>query len=111
MVILENTGLRDSDIRRIQDTFAKFEQIEQAILYGSRALGTYRPASDIDLTLVGKNLDLAALQAIDSELDDLYLPYKFDISVLAEIENPDLINHIERFGKVFYSKNDRNPIL
>ncbi|MBU1171821.1 MAG: hypothetical protein KKD44_19885 [Proteobacteria bacterium] len=38
------------------------------------------------------------------EIDDLLLPYSFDISIFADIDNPDLIDHIKRVGMIFYEK-------
>ncbi len=95
-------GLKDKHIKAINSVFSKYPQIEKAILYGSRAKGNYRNGSDIDLTLVGDTLDLSILFKIETELDDLLLPYKIDLSVLYKIENPDLEEHIERVGIVFY---------
>ena len=97
-----NTGLNNSDIERIQHVFALYPQVEKVILYGSRAKGTYKPASDIDLTLVGTHLDLSIQQKIENELDDLLLPYKFDISIYHQILNKELVEHIERVGKVIW---------
>jgi AhpD family alkylhydroperoxidase len=77
---------------------------ETGILYGSRAKGTFKPASDIDLTLTGPDLDLTILQILETELDDLLLPYKIDLSIFHKITNPDLVEHITRVGKTVYSK-------
>ena len=52
-------GLKDIHINKIQSVFENYSNIEKAILYGSRAKGNYRNGSDIDLTLVGENLDLS----------------------------------------------------
>ena len=71
-------------------------------MYGSRAKGNYTAGSDIDITLKGEELDLEQLNKINIDLDDLLLPYTFDLSILHQIANPDLIEHIERVGKVFY---------
>ena len=49
-------------------------EVEAAILYGSRALGRHRPASDIDLALIGPALNATALARIDADRDDLLLP-------------------------------------
>ncbi len=98
-------GLKNETIEKIQKVFSKHPEIDEAILYGSRAKGTYRYNSDIDLSLKGKqSLDLTLLQKIEIELDDLLLPYKIDLSVFDSISNEDLIDHINRVGKVFYKK-------
>ena len=41
-------------------------------------------------------------------IDELLLPYIFDVSILNDLTNPDLIDHIERVGKTFY---ERTPDL
>ena len=55
----------------IRQMLASHLEVEAAILYGSRALGCHRPASDIDLTLIGSTISAAALARIDADLDDL----------------------------------------
>ena len=97
-------GLKDFHIKKIQAVFANYKCIEKAMLYGSRAKGNYQNGSDIDITLVGENLDLSTLFKIENEIDDLLLPYKTDISIFHQIENPDLVDHINRVGKVIYEK-------
>lgn len=97
-------GLEQKDIQKINTVFNKYPAIEKVILYGSRAMGNYKPHSDIDLALKGKNLNLKEQFTIETELDDLLLPYKMDISIYHKIENQDLINHIDRVGKVFYDR-------
>ncbi len=99
-------GLKDSDVDRIKVVFTHFAEVEKAILYGSRAKGNFRPASDIDLTLVGESLNLSVLNRIEAQLDDLLLPYTFDISILAQISNTDLQEHIQRVGLEFYKRNN-----
>ena len=97
-------GLKETHINAIQSVFKNHSSIVKAVLYGSRAKGNYRNGSDIDITLIGENLDLSTLLRIENELDELFLPYKIDVSIFHKIENPDLIEHINRVGIVFYEK-------
>lgn len=97
-------GLKETHIDSIKTVFRNFDRVEKAILYGSRAKGNYKNGSDIDFTLVGNELDLTTLLKIENELDDLLLPYKIDLSIFHKIENPELIEHINRVGVVFYIK-------
>lgn len=97
-------GLTPGQITAIQEVFRHHGKIGKAILYGSRAKGTYRPGSDIDLTLQGEDLSFSDLVRIANELDDLLLPFNIDLSILQSIENPDLIAHINRVGVDFYDK-------
>lgn len=102
-------GLKESTIRRINAVFAGHPQIEQVILYGSRAKGNYRRGSDLDLTIKGERVTLSEMMKIETELDDLLLPYKIDLSLLHKINDADLIDHIVRVGAVFYDKQDATP--
>jgi type I restriction enzyme S subunit len=95
-------GLKEQHINAINSVFLIYPQIKKAILYGSRAKGNYRNGSDIDITLVGDDLNLTILFKIETELDDLLLPYKIDLSIFNQIENTDLIEHIQRVGKDFF---------
>ena len=50
-------GLKEDTIKQMEAVFAKFPTIEKIILYGSRAKGNFRDGSDIDITLIGNDLD------------------------------------------------------
>jgi hypothetical protein len=56
------------------------------------------------MVLKGPELNLKLLNKISIDLDDLLLPYTFDLSLYHQINNPDLIEHIKRVKKVFYKK-------
>lgn len=101
---MTNTGLNNLDIKRIQSVFNLHPEIEKVILFGSRAKGNYKAASDIDLTLVGNSLTLTIQQEIELELDDLLLPYKFDISIYHTLSSTELVDHINRVGQLFFQK-------
>lgn len=97
-------GLKEEVIGKINGVFRKYPEIDLAILYGSRAKGEYKAASDIDLTLIGDLLSESILTKVNLELDDLLLPYLIDLSILSHIQNSDLLDHINRVGKEFYKK-------
>ncbi len=99
-------GLDDSVIEKICSVFARFPVLEKAVLYGSRAKGNYREGSDIDLTLYGDDLSEHDLFNIADALDDLLLPYMFDLSIFSNLDHAKLREHIERVGIVFYKKGD-----
>jgi predicted nucleotidyltransferase len=89
-----------------QGGLARYPQVELAVLYGSRAIGRHRPASDIDLTLVGRDLDASTLAGIEADLDDLLLPWMIDLSSFSDLNHPPLLVHIERVGQVFYRRGE-----
>ena len=101
---LQASGLPDSAVAALRQVLARHPEVEAAILYGSRALGRHRPASDIDLTLIGPAISAAALARIDAELDDLLLPWMIDLSALGAIRHPGLLAHIERVGVELYRR-------
>ncbi|GHT35016.1 hypothetical protein AGMMS49574_23530 [Bacteroidia bacterium] len=103
-------GLKETDIEQIREVLASYSEVEQAILYGSRAKGNFKPASDIDLTLKGNLLNLTIQYKIENDLDDLLLPYKMDISIFHQISNPDLVDHINRVGQVLYERHPQVEI-
>ena len=96
-------GLKDMEIKALRDVLASVPEVEEANIYGSRARGTNRKFSDIDMTLKGDNLTYLQLALLDAKIDDLYLPYFVDLSLYSMIKNMDLIASIEREGKVLYS--------
>lgn len=103
-------GLSEQVIAQIHTVLRKYPQVRRALLYGSRAKGCYKPGSDIDLTLVGgDDLTLDVLYRIAWELDDLLLPYTFDLSIFHRIDDPDVIDHIRRAGVVFYDRERLAP--
>lgn len=97
-------GLKTEVIQDISKIFRNHPEVEKVILYGSRAKGNFKPASDIDLCLQGSTLDLTVLNKISWELDDLLLPYTFDLSIYHQLNSSDLLDHIQRVGVLFYSK-------
>jgi predicted nucleotidyltransferase len=97
-------GLSETTVQKISSIFARFPAVEKVVLYGSRAKDTYKTGSDIDLTLFGTTLTTNQLLQIMDALDDLLLPYTIDLSIFAQLNHPELKEHIERVGKVFYDK-------
>lgn len=100
----EAIGLPATALAAIQQVLARHPEVDVAVLYGSRALGCHRPASDIDLTLIGPAISSDSLGRIEAELDDLLLPWMIDLSSLAELQHPALLAHIERAGVELYRR-------
>ncbi|MGN1240091.1 MAG: nucleotidyltransferase domain-containing protein [Paludibacteraceae bacterium] len=96
-------GISDMAYSRIQDALQSVPAIKRAIIYGSRARGDFRNGADIDLTLDGDGLQKTDLYRLYHLLDDLLLPYRFDLSIHDEIRNQALLHNIQRDGQVFYS--------
>lgn len=95
-------GLQDAVIEKIAAVLADYPSIKQATIFGSRAKGNFRSASDIDLALVGPGITLEILNKVSSRLDDLLIPVVFDLAIYDNIINQDLLDHIQRVGQVIY---------
>ena len=101
-------GLKDIEISALREVLASVPEVEEAIIYGSRARGTNRVFSDIDITLKGSDLTYLQLALLDAKIDDLYLPYFVDLSLFSMLHDEDLIASIEHEGQVLYNSNDLN---
>ena len=99
-------GLPESAIAKICAVFAAHPEIEQAVLYGSRAKGNFKPGTDIDLTLFGSDLSHELLLDLLVELDDLLLPWMIDLSLFASLNHPALQEHITGAGVLFYQRQE-----
>ena len=104
MTLADRSGLRQETIEAIRSVFRNCSDVESVILYGSRAVGTFKPGSDIDLTIRGE-VSLSQLLCLEELLDALLLPYKIDLSIQSKIDNPQLIEHINRVGIAFYERD------
>lgn len=96
-------GLSDTQFSTIVCHLSKFPEIEVAMIFGSRALGTYKKSSDIDIAIMGENARSALASHIQFYLEEeTDLPYFCDIVAFCDIDNDALIKHIEQHGKVIY---------
>jgi predicted nucleotidyltransferase len=100
----QSFGLPGRSLCTLLRILASHGAVEQAIVDGSRAKGNFRPGSDIDLTLVGPDLTRTDLTRLAQALDESDLPYQVDLCLQADIENPNLLDHIARVGQVLYER-------
>lgn len=103
-------GLTDIEMQKLSEIFEHHGRIEEVILYGSRAKGNFKPFSDVDIALVGDELSRDDLNKVIQEVDDLLLPYQFDISLKHRLKNDALIEHIERIGIGIYKRNGHSQL-
>lgn len=93
--------LSPAELDLVRAVFQRHPEVQTVTLFGSRAKGTHHPASDVDLAVVGAVNSLGA-EALALELDDLPLPYRFEVQALAEIKHAPLLEHIRRVGIVIH---------
>ncbi len=102
---MKNAPLSTGELDLLQQVFARHAQVAEVTLFGSRAKGTHSPSSDVDLSLRGA-MDELQIEALASDLDDLPLPYLFDVVDFASVTSVPLREHIERVGVKIYSVSD-----
>lgn len=96
-------GIYPKSYQEIQRIIENCVSIKEVVIYGSRAKGNYREGSDIDITILGAPTkdDISKLW---QDLDDSFIPYKFDISIYNDLKSDSLKEHIERVGKIFFKR-------
>lgn len=99
-------GLKHSEIDLITKTIQKYDSIVKAAVFGSRVLNTHKQGSDIDIVLYGDNITDEELLKLTDELNETSAtPYFYDILIYNKIQNTNLIEHIDKFGQILFSKN------
>src|SRR3989338_2427709 len=97
-------GLSSKELSEITLILKKFPDIQEAILFGSRAMGTFKPASDVDIALKGR-ITLPVVARFKALLEEESpMPYTFDVVDYHTIETPAFKEHIDKHGKSIYKQ-------
>jgi predicted nucleotidyltransferase len=101
-------ALAPSELALLKTVLRRHPEITSVRLFVSRAKkGTDTFRSDIDLAL-WDDIGMLKAQAIAADLDELPLPYRFDVQPFDSIKARPFREHIERAGIVLYTK-DTSP--
>ena len=92
------TGLGQKSLQAIADVVYSNIRVQEAKIFGSSAIGTFREGSDIDICLFGEELTFSDLNCIAGELEDLNIPQIVDLVNFRTIKNENLLKHIEEFS-------------
>ncbi len=93
--------LTPAELELVRSVFRLHPEVKAATLFGSRAKGTHSNRSDVDLVVTGE-VDPLKAEAIAAELEDLPLPYRFEVQPWEHIHHKPLREHIQRVGIVIY---------
>ena len=105
---MSGMGFTEREEELIREVLRRHPDVFQAKIFGSRAKGSFSPNSDVDMALWGR-LSRPLLATIAGELEELPLPYLFDIQDYETILHEPLRDHIDRVGKLFYAKPHTEP--
>jgi predicted nucleotidyltransferase len=95
---LTSFGLSEDIVQQLQQTIKRYP-VDDAVIYGSRGRGDYKPTSDIDLAIYGQNLSPTEFANLYGELESLPILFHMDIAHVEALHNPALIAHIQRDGQ------------
>lgn len=101
------SGLSSSDLNVIINVLKSYPTIDEAILFGSRAKGTHKPGSDVDIAIRGPGTESITARLSGQLNDETPLPYTFDVVSLDTLENQALREHIERVGVLLYKSGQK----
>jgi uncharacterized protein len=100
-----NYGLRDEDLSYIREQLKQHQEIDKAVIFGSRAMNTYRAGSDVDLAIFGEGVNFTTISELKGVLEDQSpMPYLFDIVDATHLKHKELEDHIKRVGIPVYQK-------
>jgi predicted nucleotidyltransferase len=95
-------GLSDRDMKTIATIFQRYPEAQIVFIFGSRAKGTYKLGSDIDLAIMNEGVNDTLVSKLKSDFEDSSLPYRVDLVNFHATDRSDLKDHIQRVGKLFY---------
>jgi predicted nucleotidyltransferase len=98
---MKNPPFTAREMALVQSILSRHPEVKTATLFGSRAKGNHTERSDVDLAVAGEVTSLRA-ETIAAELEELPLPYRFDVQSLNEIHHRGILEHIERVGIQIY---------
>lgn len=101
---MKTPPLSAGELKMVRAVFRRHPEVVSATLFGSRAKGTHTERSDVDLVVTGEVAPLRA-EAIAAELDELPLPYRFEVQPLGYIHHGPLLEHIKRVGIPIYPES------
>jgi uncharacterized protein len=100
-------GLTDRDMTTFQDIFKKYPDVKTVFIFGSRAKNSYKPGSDIDLSVMNEGVNETIIRKINAEFEESSLPYHVELLDYHTLKHADLKSHIDRVGVVFYQNEHK----
>lgn len=103
-------GLIPSQVQKIKSIVSPpAPEAERVALFGSRANGTYKNHSDIDLVIYG-DVDRVAINRLFTLFLESNMPYKVDVTAYKLVNYPPLKQHIDDHNKTLFTQMELNPM-
>ena len=99
---MKPVALRNKDLAVLRAAFRRFPAVREARVFGSRATGTARRASDLDLAISAPEATAAEWQDLCEALEDAPLIYELDLVRSEGLTNERLKEKIARDGVSVY---------
>lgn len=96
---MERFGLTTKQLELIEGAIRRFDGVRDVVVFGSRAMGNYKPGSDMDIAIKGRNVAFELSNLLNEELP---LPYYFDVVHYESLESESLTRHIDEYGITLY---------
>jgi uncharacterized protein len=103
-LIHEKMGVSKTLIEDIKKVIRKYPDVNRAVVFGSRANGSYKYNSDIDIAVFSNNLLMKDLNLLTDELKELNTIFDFDVLNFEKIDKKELLQNIEKDGIEIYVK-------
>lgn len=98
-----DSGVAAGSLARLLQVLESTPRLEAAWLFGSRAAGTHRPQSDVDIAVEAPDMSSAEETALWQRIDDLGLLYRIDLVRLEHVKNDEFRQQIERHKRLLWS--------
>ena len=99
-------GLKERHRKAVIDIIAGNARVDRAVLFSSRAMGAFRPASDVDVALFGDCLSMRDQANLTAAIEDLTIPQRVHLLLYETVDSITLRKHIKTQGVEWYRRRD-----
>jgi hypothetical protein len=98
-------GLREQEVRIIREVLAKYDAVQEALVFGTRAKNDCKCSSVVKIALKGENVTQSLAYDIAYDLnEETLIPYCFEVICYNLLKTERFKDEIEKEGIVFYEK-------
>ena len=102
---MKTPALRDQDLAVLRHTFGRFPWVREVRLFGSRATGHARRASDIDLAISAPDATADQWLELTDAIEETPIIFEFDVVRTERIDNTRLMEKLAREGVPIYPES------